>query len=39
MLMGSLQLLSLSFVGQYISRIYDEVKERPQFIIDEKINL
>ena len=30
--------LSLGLLGEYISRIYDEVKNRPQFIIDEKIN-
>ena len=29
---------SLGITGEYISRIYEEVKDRPQFIIDEKIN-
>ena len=36
---SSIQLLGLSFLGQYISRIYDEVKDRPAYIIDEKINI
>ena len=30
--------LSMGITGEYISRIYEEVKDRPQFIIDEKIN-
>ena len=30
--------LSIGLLGEYISRTYDEVKERPQFIIDEKVN-
>lgn len=35
----SLILLSIWLVSIYISRIYDEVKNRPSFIIDKKINL
>lgn len=35
----SLILLSIWLVSVYISRIYDEVKNRPSFIIDKKINL
>ena len=37
LLLGSI-FLSLGLIGEYISRIYDEVKNRPQYIIDEKIN-
>ena len=33
------QILLIGIVGEYIGRIFDEVKERPLFIIDEKINL
>src|SRR5262249_31119199 len=29
--MGGIQLISVGILGQYISRIYDEVKERPKF--------
>ena len=35
---SGIQLLSLGLIGQYISRIYDEVKRRPMYIIDKKIN-
>ena len=33
--LGSLQLLSLGIVGEYIGKIYKEVKARPRFIIEE----
>lgn len=36
---GGIQLLSLGIVGEYISRIYDESKGRPLYIIDKEINL
>ena len=32
-------LVSLWMMGEYISRIYDECKARPQFIIKKKINI
>ena len=32
-------LVSLWMIGEYIARIYDEVKGRPQYIIDRKINI
>ena len=32
-------LISLWMIGEYIARIYDEVKGRPQYIIDKTINL
>ncbi len=32
---GSMIMISLGFIGVYISRIYDEVKKRPRYIIAE----
>jgi len=34
---SGIQLLSLGLIGEYIGRIYDEVKRRPMFIIDKII--
>lgn len=35
---SGIQLLSLWIMSEYIGRIYDEVKQRPQYIIRDKIN-
>ena len=32
---GSLIMISLGIIGYYIARIYDEVKGRPRYIIEE----
>ena len=36
---AGIQLLSLWIIAEYIGRIYDETKQRPQYIIDKKINI
>lgn len=36
-LLGGIQLISLSIVGEYIGKIYFEVKGRPRFIIEEDV--
>lgn len=36
---AGIQLVALWIVSEYISRIYDESKGRPQYIIDKKINI
>jgi len=33
------QLISIWTISEYIGRIYDETKNRPQYIIDKKINI
>lgn len=37
MLFSGVQLISLGVLGEYVARIYDEVKARPLFLIDETI--
>ncbi len=37
-LFGSFNLICLGLIGEYIGRLYEEVKSRPKFFIDEKIN-
>lgn len=35
--LGGIQLLSVGILGEYIGRIYEEVRDRPKFIIDKQV--
>lgn len=37
MFVGGLQLFSIGVMGEYLRRVYDEVKQRPLYIIESKV--
>lgn len=37
--MGSILMISLGIIGYYISKIYDEIKGRPKYIVAESLNM
>ena len=33
---SGIQLLSLGVMGEYVGRIYDEIRQRPKFIVESR---
>lgn len=37
--LGGIQLVSLGILGEYVARIFDEVKQRPNHVVDDTVGL
>ena len=37
--MGGVQLIAVGVLGEYIGRIYDEVRRRPMYVVDSAVNV
>jgi glycosyltransferase involved in cell wall biosynthesis len=39
LLLGGLQLMAIGLIGEYLGRIYDEVKRRPLYLVRTRLNI
>ena len=39
LLLGGIELITVGIVGEYLGRVYDEVKQRPLYVVRNRVNL
>jgi len=37
--LGGVQMIAIGIVGEYVGRVYDEVRHRPHYIVEEAVNV